>query len=346
MQIRFRVPPFATKVQFPANARAFEVALKKRKPCFLVDQGVPLPFSLEGEKVFPLSGGEDCKRWVDLERILRWLATNKVERGTPLCVIGGGAVLDLGALAASLYRRGTPLILVPTTLLGMVDASVGGKTAVDFENEQKLWKNFAGTFYPAEAVWLFPPFLATLEERDRRSGAGECLKTLWIEGRPVDSAALMAYVQSGEVRPGLKKMINACIEGKRRVVEKDPLDRKRQREILNFGHTAGHAIESLTGMSHGECVLWGIAVESNLLGAKGGKMRDLSLASLRAFGLELPVAWRNASESHWLDLLGGDKKTKNGKIEMTLLERPGKAVKLRIDPRKLAAELKRFPENF
>jgi 3-dehydroquinate synthase len=346
MKLRFRVPEASTKVFFPASAGALHSALEKKKPCFLVDQGVPLPFSLEEKAVFPLEGGEDCKRWEDLERVLRWLATNKVERGQPLCVIGGGAALDLGALAAALYRRGIPLILVPTTLLAMVDASLGGKAAVDFEQEGKLWKNFAGAFYPAQEVWIHPPFLASLPDRERVSGAGECLKTLWIAGARVDSASLRNFVSTGKLSPALLRMVKACLEAKRRVVERDPLDQKRVREILNFGHTAGHVIESLTGLSHGESILWGMAVESALLGSRGRRMRAECLQALAQFGLEIPVAWRNTSEAHWLELLAGDKKTKAGKIELSLLEKPGRAVRQKLLPKKMAQALKEFPESF
>jgi 3-dehydroquinate synthase len=261
-------------------------------------------------------------------------------------VIGGGAVLDLGAFAASLYRRGMPLVLVPTTLLSMCDATLGGKTAVDAEISGRLVKNFAGTFYPAQAVWISMEFLRSLPERERLSGAGEVLKTLWIRGKSWDREALADFVRYAKISKSLGHLVRDCLVLKGKVVERDPLDEKRIREVLNFGHTVGHALEALSDLSHGECVLWGMAVESSLLGSRGAQMLGECAWAIREFGLAFPQQFKSVSREEWIGLLAGDKKSKGGAIEMSLLERPGRVVKKRFAPDRIVQAIKDFPKSF
>jgi 3-dehydroquinate synthase len=335
MKARFPHPARATQVREFRSLEALRAALGKRGGRVVLDAGAGFAFG-----GFEVAGGESSKRWPELSRILAWLASARAERSSPLIVIGGGATLDLGALAASLYRRGMPLVLVPTTLLGMVDATLGGKTAVDFESEGRLLKNFAGTFYPAAEVWICGDFLRTLPPRERVSGAGEVFKTMWIRGRAWDSAPLLRYVRTGEVSPALGRLVRECLAVKARLVEKDPLDEKRVRELLNFGHTAGHALESVTGLSHGECVLWGMRVEAGLLGRAGAQMAAECAQVLDALGLAWPSP--GLGEDEWARFLGADKKTKGGRIELSVLRAPGKVVKKRIPVAGVAKALANF----
>ncbi|MGZ3652581.1 MAG: 3-dehydroquinate synthase [Bdellovibrionota bacterium] len=321
-----------TRVRFSRPKSAFA------QSWVLLDEGVPLTALPTGLGVLRLEGGESCKRWAELERILAWLAENKAERAQPLTVIGGGATLDLGAFAASLYRRGMPLTLVPTTLLGMVDATLGGKTAVDFETGGRVRKNFAGTFYPAAEVLVTPEYLVTLPLRERISGAGEVFKTMWIRGGKWQPRALLDFVRTGEVTPALSRIIKDCLAVKASFVKRDPLDNKRIREVLNFGHTVGHALEGASSLSHGECVLWGMAAESFLLGAK--PMLRECLGAIQGLKLEMPAELSALKDSD----LAGDKKARGGKIEMSLLKAPGKVVKKKFTPAQLVAAVRAFPE--
>lgn len=341
MRTRFHPPARSTSVRLLNDEDIFHKLLSKAEPWILLDEGVPLPFELEGRGLHAVTGGEEGKRWAELEKILEWLAQGKAERSQPLLVVGGGAVLDLGALAASLYKRGMPLILVPSTLLGMVDATLGGKTAVDMESDGRLMKNFAGTFYPANEVWLFPELLSTLPLRERISGAGEVYKTLWIRGGKWKQEPLLQFVRTGQAGNALLKLVKDCVAVKAKVVEQDPLDDKRIREVLNFGHTAGHALESASGLSHGECVLWGMAVESFLLGAKP-MMRE-TLSAIQELKLTLP---EHFAATDWEKFLSADKKIKDGKIEMSLLSAPGKIVRKKYDLTQVASALRAFPEFF
>lgn len=334
--MKFAVPARVTRIRrFGAPDR-----LPLARGWIVLDEGCGL--SVTGPHVYRLAGGEGVKRWDEAARILEWLAARGAERSQPLIAIGGGAVLDLAALVASLYRRGMPLTLVPTTLLAMVDATLGGKTAVDGEIEGRLRKNFAGTFYPAHEVWLCLAFLRTLPARERLSGAGEVYKTMWIRGRAWNVRALEAFVASGQVGAGLAALVNECLRVKGRLVERDPLDEKRVRELLNFGHTVGHALESGAGgrLSHGECVLWGMAVETALLGAVARSQALACAAALR--GLELPAELARVREDEWVRLLGGDKKTRDGKIEMSLLRAPGRGVRKKFTPAQVARAIREF----
>lgn len=342
MRVRFPHPARLTEIRSLPNEAAFRKALGRANPWILVDSGVPLPFPLEGRGVLRVPGGEEAKRWARLEEILAWLAENNAERSQPLLVVGGGSVLDLGAFAASLYRRGMPLLLAPTTLLGMVDATLGGKTAVDLERDERLLKNFAGTFYPASEIWLHAAFLETLPERERISGAGEVAKTLWIRGGKWKREALLRYVREGRASAGLASLAQECLKVKARVVERDPLDQKRIREVLNFGHTAGHALESATALSHGEAVLWGMAIESALAGAK--PMLREALGLIRELGLEPPAEL--SQTIGWERYLAADKKMKGGKLELSLLAAPGKIVRKKLEPARLAQAIRAFPESF
>lgn len=337
MQLRFSTTK-TTKVRFFASARELEAALVKRASLALVDPKAPVKTGRLPVRALP--EGEACKRWEVLGQNLAWLSETKAERGACLAGIGGGATLDLAGFTASLYRRGMPLVFVPTTLLGMVDATLGGKTAVDAEEGGALRKNFAGTFYPADEVWVHTGYLASLPPRERISGAGECYKTLWIAGKAKGDEALREFVKGTAPSAGLEKLVRLCLKEKLRVVEQDPLDTKRVREILNFGHTVGHALESLTGgrLSHGECVLWGMWAEAGLLGKRGQEMRALAERTCAGLGLERPAEFGLAA-AKWEAALGADKKAAGGKIAMTVLEAPGRARKLSLTAREVAAGL-------
>lgn len=344
MQLRFAPPATRTRVRFFPGAAAFVRALSQHSSFCLWDEGAPVPAELKNARLHSLPGGEQGKRWASLEKILGALVERGHERSQPLTVVGGGALLDLGAFAASLYRRGIPLRLVPTTLLGMVDAALGGKTAVDGESAEGLRKNFAGTFYPAQEVWIAPHFLESLPEVERLSGAGECWKMLWIAGKKVPHGTLLDFVRTGKSGAALMKVIRACLAAKIAVVQKDPLDTKRVREVLNFGHTVGHAIEGRGGVSHGEAVLWGMAVETTLLGDRGEEMMGEILAVLGKLGRPLPEAFQ--AQADLVSLLAADKKSRDGKIELSLLTKPGRVVKRKFSAQEIAVAIKSFPEFY
>jgi 3-dehydroquinate synthetase len=185
------------------------------------------------------------------------------------CVVGfgGGLVCDIAALCASLWLRGTRLVLVPTSLLCMADACLGGKTAVN----SRRARNQIGTFFPASSVVVDVAFLDTLPQEEMRSGLGEVLKTAVISGDPALRALLAGLHEGSTPSEWASDAMESCLRAKRDVVVADPLEHGARR-ILNLGHTFGHALESSTGFAlpHGEAVALGCIVASRMAEAIDG----------------------------------------------------------------------------
>ncbi|MGD9589867.1 MAG: 3-dehydroquinate synthase [Pyrinomonadaceae bacterium] len=231
-----------------------------------------------------IGDGERFKNFRTLERTIGFLLEKGLGRTDVIVALGGGVVGDLAGFAASIYLRGVPLIQVPTTLLSMIDSSVGGKTAVN----TSFGKNLIGTFYQPSAVLIDPAVLSTLAEREVRAGLFEAVKHAALSGQRLlsETEAMISILESGKragstetnaLFEGLGSGIGAHIEFKAGIVsgdEREKTDRvdARSRKILNFGHTFGHAIEKITGyrsLLHGEAVGHGIlfaAALSNNLG--------------------------------------------------------------------------------
>lgn len=203
--------------------------------------------------------GEVAKCWAVLADVVAGLARLEVKRGTPIIALGGGSVGDIAGLAASLFKRGCPIVHVPTTLLAQADSAIGGKTALDAEGQ----KNLAGTFHHPALVVADPALLDTLDDSQLRSGYAEVVKYGLI-----DDAGFFAWCEAnGEAmlngdREARQSAIAHCAGAKARFVAADPQDRLGTRALLNLGHTFGHAIEALAGgqVLHGEAVAVGMAL--------------------------------------------------------------------------------------
>ncbi len=211
-----------------------------------------------------LTPGERSKTLKTVEQILDVLARHRFERSSMLVALGGGVVGDMAGFAASIYQRGIPYIQVPTTLVAQVDSSVGGKTGVD----HRLGKNLIGSFYQPRAVWIDPLTLHTLPAREWVAGLAEVIKYGIIADESFFrlSAAAHACVAEAE-RPGIvATVVKRSCEIKAEVVAADERESDRRR-ILNYGHTIGHALESLGGyqsLVHGEAVGIGLVQEAEL----------------------------------------------------------------------------------
>jgi 3-dehydroquinate synthase len=274
-----------------------------------------------------LPPGEEAKTWESAERIQREAYAAGLGRDGLIIGAGGGVITDIAGFAASVYMRGVRLRLVSTTLLGMVDASVGGKTGIDLLGV----KNLTGTFYPAEAVYMPLESLATLPPREWMSGFAEVIKTAILAGdgemlsriRSFRDSCLKGILNGGAFRAdgGLEYLISRAVEIKGRIVEEDPKETGERRALLNLGHTFGHALESLAGLgrlTHGEAVAWGIVRACELGHALGLtpleqalEIRDLIQSCGYAAAAPHPAA-EDADE--YFRVLGGDKKKKAGKL--------------------------------
>jgi 3-dehydroquinate synthase len=247
-----------------------------------------------------------------------------VRRDDALVAVGGGVVTDVVGFAAAIVLRGIPWNAVPTTVAGMADAAIGGKTGVD----HPLGKNLLGAFHPPRAVLIDPSAADTLPERDYRSGLVEAFKGAWIADADLSARAesrVAAILARDET--ALLELVLGAARVKAAIVTADPLDRGARR-ILNFGHTLGHAFEAAGGfqdLKHGEAVAWGIAAallvsrgRAGLSEADASRVRSV-LERLGPF--PAPVRSRETLRS----LLVRDKKATAGGLAGVLLESVGRA---------------------
>jgi len=226
--------------------------------------GVPAAASLDAPLI-ELADGEKSKRWPAVESLLgRWLDCG-LHRGDSVAAVGGGVLTDTVGFAAAVYLRGVDWIAVPTTLLAMVDASVGGKTGVNLIEG----KNLVGAFWPPKLVVIDVDTLATLPERELRAGMAEVVKTAWIGDH--DLLGLVASNLDTLPADRWQELVMRCVAVKAEIVGQDERETGR-RAALNLGHTLGHALEAATGYRrflHGEAVAWGLLAAARL-GARRG----------------------------------------------------------------------------
>jgi 3-dehydroquinate synthase len=264
--------------------------------------------------VCTLEPGESQKNWQSVETILRSAGDAQIGRDGLFIGIGGGVITDISAFAASIYMRGCAIALISTTLLGMVDASVGGKTGFDLFGI----KNLAGTFYPAGHVYIPLESLESLPPAEWKSGMAELIKTAVLDGD--DFLALLEKMNGGFTNMAIAPCVERAVRFKGRIVEEDPFETKSRRMLLNLGHTFGHALEAAVGLgriSHGEAVAWGIARSCELGQALGicpthRAKRIMSL--LTAFKYEIAAPHPLAACAELIHALGSDKKKRRGKL--------------------------------
>jgi 3-dehydroquinate synthase len=286
--------------------------------------------SLLARRGFPVSttvvpAGEKSKSVSTLSRIWRDLARSGCDRSACVVALGGGVVGDLAGFAAASALRGIDFVQVPTTLLAMVDASVGGKTGINLPEG----KNLVGAFHQPAAVVMDLAFLRTLPEREARAGWAEVIKTAAIR-----DARLFERLERDRERllarePGpLGEVIERCCRIKAEVVRRDERE-SGLRMILNFGHTLAHGLEAASrygGLLHGEAVAIGMAFAAELGEAlrktQGGTARRLT-ALIEAFGL--PVRAPDVPVERLLAAMGRDKKRGSKGLRWVLLSRIGSA---------------------
>ncbi|HTP52280.1 MAG TPA: 3-dehydroquinate synthase family protein [Anaeromyxobacteraceae bacterium] len=249
-----------------------------------------------------LPDGERGKTLAALESAARKLLRAGLTRQSLVVALGGGAVTDAAGLLAALYMRGVDWLALPTTLLAMVDAALGGKTGANLPEA----KNAVGAFHPPVAVLSDPAALATLPERELRSGLGEALKYGFL--RPALLPRMAASARRG--RAGVE-LVAECARVKLEVVERDPKERG-ERKLLNLGHTFGHGVEAAGGFSrykHGEAVAVGMAFAFRLARNLGRVGADAVARAEEAIGgARLPVRVDGAVARRALTLMGYDKK--------------------------------------
>ncbi|MDD3296662.1 MAG: 3-dehydroquinate synthase [Candidatus Omnitrophica bacterium] len=275
--------------------------------------------------VISVADGEAAKskKWL-FKIINEIMAIDTWNKKIFLVCFGGGTIGDLGGFAASIYKRGLPYIQIPTTLLSQIDSSIGGKTAIDLEKA----KNVLGSFYQPKAVFIDSTFLKTLPLKEIRQGMAEAIKYGVIADKN-----LFDFIDANHCRlmklesNPLKRLIFSCVKIKARIVEKDELENRGIRTVLNYGHTLAHALETASKykkIPHGSAVSVGMAYAGRLscyLGkcSEGEAVRVEKV--LKSFGLP----WNTAFDaSKIFKALVYDKKFISGKIRMVILYKIGK----------------------
>ena len=244
---------------------------------------------LAAAEIITIEPGEAQKTFATYQQICNDLIAAGLDRGSAIVALGGGVVGDLAGFVAATLYRGIPVVQVPTTIVAMTDAAIGGKTAVDVP----AGKNLVGAFWQPRLVACALETLATLPARERRAGFGELWKYALLDGRElweqvVTCAGWAAGPAATPPPPELRTVIDRAIAYKAAIVSRDEHERSGHRALLNLGHTVGHAIESATGMLHGEAVGLGLVAACRVSAAACGLRRDLEaevVAALRASGL-------------------------------------------------------------
>ncbi len=300
---------------------AVSAAHSRRLRAALADGALP---------VHVVPGSETVKTVASLEATIGWLAATGVTRDGVLIGIGGGAVLDLAGLAASLWQRGIAYIALPSTLVAMVDAAVGGKTAI---NAAGL-KNPVGTFHPAETILADSELLSSLPRNRWREGLAETIKAAVIgdpqlfaelEAHRDDLARWLASGESGATIPDLltalpwTDWIGRAVRVKATLVERDFRD-EGPRQALNFGHTLGHALEAQTAdtsrpLHHGEAIAVGMAVTARIAAARREcPVADADRLITLLADCGLPTTWPPPPRAELVRLLAGDKKRRADRL--------------------------------
>ena len=277
--------------------------------------------------VHEMPDGEEFKTIGNWSAILDTLLAAKLERSSIVIALGGGVVGDVAGFAAATFLRGVGIVQVPTTLLAMVDSSVGGKTAVD----HPLGKNLIGAFHQPKMVLVDTAFLSTLPDRQFMSGYAELFKNAFIGGREVfdfinDNHDAMVKKNHGVLLEGIHRSVAV----KAVVVERDEHETSGLRALLNFGHTFAHALERYFGFRdvlHGEAVWWGMHCAIVCAGKTGLIANDVAplYAAMRQ-RMPVPDLPETPDTRRLYDMMFTDKKVSGGALRLVLPTVPGTAV--------------------
>ena len=311
----------------------FLTTLKPTQLLILVDENTHehcLPIllgNLETEipfEIIEIEAGEELKTLETAAQLWEILTEFETDRKALMINLGGGVITDMGGFIASTYKRGIPFINIPTTLLGMCDASIGGKTGIDHQ----FLKNIIGTFAQPEQIFVFPEFLKTLPFEELRSGFAEMLKHGLIgDEKHWNDLISIKDLSSESIFP----FIETSMQIKQNVVEQD-FTEQNIRKTLNFGHTIGHAIESLfllkgKPIMHGEAVALGMVCETRISMLEGLISQETAndiISHIRKFYPLLDISKFSLEEI--LNLMKNDKKNSFGNINFSLLTGIGTSI--------------------
>ncbi len=314
---------------FPSNTSFFDYTelfdVKEKKQVFVVDENVfsLFNFSVLQSPYFIVKSGEKNKSFQSVDRILYFLVSLNIDTNYELIGMGGGVVCDLVSFVASIYKRGIKHSLVPTTLLAMVDASYGGKTAVNFSGI----KNLCGTYKIPENILIDVSFLRTLTEEELLNGFAEILKISFTSNKDL----FLDISKSKSVRElQFDQIIRKALITKKGIIENDLFD-NNNRKILNFGHTYGHAIESEYKLKHGFAVAVGCLFELKLLHSLSLISSDTLDNYRQVFNIYFNKIQIGIKINEITKFILNDKKINNGFIELVKINSVGNSELICVD---------------
>jgi 3-dehydroquinate synthase len=320
-QILIQLDPKELLTQFLANTHYTSVGVLTDSNT--VNSCYPLiKPALPKHHLFEIAAGEEHKNLESCKLVWEKLTEHEFDRHSLLIVLGGGVLGDLGGFCAATFKRGIDFVLMPTTLLAQVDASVGGKLGIDFNN----FKNHIGVFCEPVATLICPVFLTTLPERELRSGFAEIVKHCLISDKKMWDVVKTKPLQGQD----WATLIPHSVAFKKQVTGKDPRE-KGLRKILNFGHTVGHAVESYflnsqNRLFHGEAIAVGMIAEAFIAHSKKmitkTELEEISAYLKRVY----PKAALPPTFDEVIKSMVQDKKNRGSKILMALTQGIGQAV--------------------
>jgi 3-dehydroquinate synthase len=323
MQYSFSFPSGHVQYFFGEDTGQLHKIARPDTTILITDEHVAdvLPEAYSRYRKVVIPPGEETKSLQHLATLTEALMKEEAHRATKLLGVGGGVVTDITGMLASVYMRGIPFGFVPTSLLGMVDASIGGKNGVNHAGQ----KNMLGTFRQPEFVWYDTVFLRTLPPEEWSNGFAEIIKYGCIA-----DARILTTLQDSDVAfyqqhpEQLADLIQSCADVKNKIVHADEQE-SGLRAILNFGHTAGHAFESIYGLSHGAAVGLGMIVASHLSVKHDGLAPEFP-EQLRGLltRMGLPVTL-DFSVDDVMTAVRLDKKRDEEGVKFVLIQQPGVA---------------------
>ena len=276
---------------------------------------------------FTVPDGEDAKSFKNLTSLWSWLASAGFTRSDLIVGVGGGAVTDVSGFAAATWLRGIDWVAIPTSIAGMVDASVGGKTGINSE----FGKNLIGAFHSPISVFIDTSWLSTLSDRDFCAGMAEVVKCGFIADKAIlDSLTGKDFSALRKDMSTVIALISAAVAVKAVVVSED-FKESFGREILNYGHTVGHAIEMHSGYSlrHGEAISIGLVYAAELAHLKGYLSKELVDAHREVLsGLNLPISYPRSAWPELLPMLALDKKSRGTMMRFVAISDVGQCIRI------------------